>query len=460
MRSFPDWLWLRIANLHGSDLQDVSGIRPNWQIHEQRRSADSLADISCYESHSCSHMHHCLLSEDGFRVGQIPSNGLWTGDLSYLNHVSLPNSPSSNLSLGNSDTTTLEHLPAEHRFNNNIDGFSDQSCLLHHQRTIYDINSGFQSKKLPPDPYDLYHEVLYSLESVRDSHYCQHSTDGPLTTWDPDLHTRQYISETIQGSVPDQDVKYSGLPVLQTTSYDGLTMLTAPSQPQDFYTISAHSFGPDLSGKHFNQASITPSTPRSNHYSPARAALAAVSHPPPLARPCLPYSLTPKPQLPRTPTDIYTPPWIQGAGRYREGWCGLCRPPRWLLLKNSAFWYDKTYGHGISAVTGEYFDGPKDVRVHTGDGAGLGSVFGHARCDSTETYSGHEDLEMRNWEERKLGHEGGIECGNEKQQKEGLCGTCGAWIVLGSGRKGKVLGMSWFRHAYKVIAWLRYFKIR
>jgi len=405
------------------------------------------------------HAHICTIAHSptiGFQLGEISSKSMWTGDLSYLNHVSLPNSPSSNSSFGKSNATMLEHLPAEHRYNHNKDDFSNQLCLLHHQRTIYDINLGFPSQNLPPDHYDPYHEVSYSPESVQDSHYCQHPTDDPLTTWDSDLHIPQYMSEFILGSVSDQDAEYSGPHVMQATSSHGLTMPTVPSQPQDFYTISAQSFGPDPSWKHSHQASsLPPPTPRSHLYSPTRVALAAVSHPTLPARPCSLYSLTLKTQPARTPTDLYTPRLIRGAGRYREGLCSLCRPARWLLLKNSAFWYDKTFGHGISAVTGEYFDGPKEVRVYRGNTIGLGSALERSRCNDMEVCSGHEDVDMGSCEERKLGYDGRLECGNEKQQKEGLCGTCGAWVVLGSGRKGKVLGMSWFRHAYKVIQRLR-----
>lgn len=99
--------------------------------------------------------------------------------------------------------------------------------------------------------------------------------------------------------------------------------------------------------------------------------------------------------------DLYTPRWVRGHGNKREGWCGLCKPGRWLVLKNSAFWYDKSFTHGVSAATGAAFQGPQDTR-------------------RTE---GNLDL----W--------------------EGLCGSCGEWIALVSSKKK---GTTWFRHAYKV----------
>ncbi|KFA70020.1 hypothetical protein S40285_02050 [Stachybotrys chlorohalonatus IBT 40285] len=98
--------------------------------------------------------------------------------------------------------------------------------------------------------------------------------------------------------------------------------------------------------------------------------------------------------------DLYTPRWVRGHGNKREGWCGICKPGRWLVLKNSAYWYDKSFTHGISAATGNPFQEPQDTR----------------RMD------GNPDV----W--------------------EGLCGSCNEWIALVSSKKK---GTTWFRHAYK-----------
>lgn len=103
----------------------------------------------------------------------------------------------------------------------------------------------------------------------------------------------------------------------------------------------------------------------------------------------------------RFPGDLYTPVWVRGHGNEREGWCGLCKPGRWLVLKNSAFWYDKSFTHGVSAATGRAFEGPIDTRRMEGN------------------------LEL--W--------------------EGLCSSCREWIALVSSKKK---GTAWFRHAYKV----------
>lgn len=103
----------------------------------------------------------------------------------------------------------------------------------------------------------------------------------------------------------------------------------------------------------------------------------------------------------RFPGDLYTPKWVRGHGNKREGWCGLCKPGRWLVLKNSAFWYDKSFTHGVSAASGAAFQGPQETR----------------RTD------GNPDV----W--------------------EGHCGNCGDWVALVSSKKK---GTTWFRHAYKV----------
>ena len=110
----------------------------------------------------------------------------------------------------------------------------------------------------------------------------------------------------------------------------------------------------------------------------------------------------PRAQELRFEGDMYTPRFVRGHGNKREGWCGICKPGRWLVLKNSAFWYDKSFSHGISAATGAAFEGPRETR----------------------RMKGNPDV----W--------------------EGLCGSCGDWIALISSKKK---GTTWFRHAYKVI---------
>lgn len=127
--------------------------------------------------------------------------------------------------------------------------------------------------------------------------------------------------------------------------------------------------------------------------------------------------LIPHEQELRFEGDLYTPRWVRGHGNKREGWCGICKPGRWLVLKNSAYWYDKSFTHGISAATGSPFQEPQETR----------------RMD------GNPDV----W--------------------EGMCGSCNEWIALVSSKKK---GTTWFRHAYKVcrstspaLLFLRYLRL-
>lgn len=98
--------------------------------------------------------------------------------------------------------------------------------------------------------------------------------------------------------------------------------------------------------------------------------------------------------------DLYTSRWVRGHGNKREGWCGICKPGRWLVLKNSAFWYDKLFTHGISAATGQQFVEPERMRQMDGN----------------------------------------------PEVWEGLCNSCKDWVPLVSSKKK---GTTWFRHAYK-----------
>ncbi|KAK2855763.1 hypothetical protein FQN49_004864 [Arthroderma sp. PD_2] len=111
-------------------------------------------------------------------------------------------------------------------------------------------------------------------------------------------------------------------------------------------------------------------------------------------------SMVPREQELRFDGDMYTPTWVRGHGNKREGWCGICKPGRWLILKNSAYWYDKSFTHGISATTGQAFSPPKETR----------RTEGNANI----------------W--------------------EGLCENCDQWVGLVSSKKR---GTTWFRHAYK-----------
>ncbi|CAG8475657.1 4965_t:CDS:2 [Paraglomus occultum] len=67
-------------------------------------------------------------------------------------------------------------------------------------------------------------------------------------------------------------------------------------------------------------------------------------------------------QPPRFESDMYTPRWVRGVGKSKEGLCPHCNPPRWYKTKISAYWYHLNYQHGISSITGRPFAGPVSER--------------------------------------------------------------------------------------------------
>ncbi|EED20026.1 conserved hypothetical protein [Talaromyces stipitatus ATCC 10500] len=137
----------------------------------------------------------------------------------------------------------------------------------------------------------------------------------------------------------------------------------------------------------------------------------------------------------RFENDLYTPRWVRGHGNKREGWCGICKPGRWLVLKNSAFWYDKSFSHGVSAVTGRAFEGPKSIRR-------IKRIKNNpdSRTNSWPAGGGGEGSENRGIvSTSRLG-------GKTTTTWEGLCGSCNEWIALVSSKKK---GTTWFRHAYR-----------
>ncbi|CAG8594204.1 9136_t:CDS:10 [Funneliformis mosseae] len=62
--------------------------------------------------------------------------------------------------------------------------------------------------------------------------------------------------------------------------------------------------------------------------------------------------------------DMYTPRWVRGVGKSKEGLCPHCEPVRWLKTKISAYWYHLNYQHGISSITGRPFTQPTSERVN------------------------------------------------------------------------------------------------
>ena len=57
--------------------------------------------------------------------------------------------------------------------------------------------------------------------------------------------------------------------------------------------------------------------------------------------PAGPYNMDeiPREQRLKSANDMYTPRWVRYQGAAKEGLCDICKPGKWLQLKNSAFWY-------------------------------------------------------------------------------------------------------------------------
>lgn len=151
----------------------------------------------------------------------------------------------------------------------------------------------------------------------------------------------------------------------------------------------------------------------------------------------------------RFPGDLYTPTFIRKYGPKREAWCGLCQPGRWLVLKNSAFWYDRSFtyvpfpcitfraathafqttslsGHLLRVIL--YPRGRKlNLRPFR---HGISAATGAPFAEPIQTRRGAKKI----W--------------------EGLCEGCGKWVTLNASKRG---GVPWFRHAYKVSGiWLAF----
>ncbi|CAG8583549.1 3662_t:CDS:10 [Dentiscutata heterogama] len=102
--------------------------------------------------------------------------------------------------------------------------------------------------------------------------------------------------------------------------------------------------------------------------------------------------------------DMYTPRWVRGVGKSKEGLCPHCEPARWLKTKISAYWYHLNYQHGISSITGRPFAQPIAERLNKKSG-----------------------------------------------MKEALCHKCNKWILNQSPRDKDVLvpEIYWYKHAQK-----------
>ncbi|KAL1924781.1 uncharacterized protein VTP21DRAFT_4435 [Calcarisporiella thermophila] len=69
-----------------------------------------------------------------------------------------------------------------------------------------------------------------------------------------------------------------------------------------------------------------------------------------------------RPNLPRGPSDLYTPRWAKGIGVSKSGLCPLCPGERWFNMKFSAYWYHLHFFHGVSSLNGRPFAPPVAYR--------------------------------------------------------------------------------------------------
>lgn len=234
------------------------------------------------------------------------------------------------------------------------------------QRTPYQLNNSYSTQfgYSPLNPHN-------GLSSV--------SNEAGITTFAAPGQTLAYSQRMSAGAHFMLHHGYPGIP-RQLPSQHLYSML-----PSDgIHTYSGHyadlSDPPDL----FASLSEKPSDPPEEDMNPSDP------------------EMVPHEQELRFAGDLYTPKWVRGQGNKREGWCGLCKPGRWLVLKNSAYWYDKSFTHGVCAQTGAAFAAP----------------------DATRRIEGNADA----W--------------------EGLCGQCGEWLSLVSSKKKGPT--TWFRHVSKV----------
>eukprot|EP00834_Sanchytrium_tribonematis_P004338 NODE_207_length_12890_cov_0.936518.p8 type:complete len:159 gc:universal NODE_207_length_12890_cov_0.936518:9587-9111(-) len=57
-------------------------------------------------------------------------------------------------------------------------------------------------------------------------------------------------------------------------------------------------------------------------------------------------------QFIKSKEDLYTPIYVRGKGKTKEGLCRLCKRPSWFNIKISQYWYHLNIIHGISSSTG------------------------------------------------------------------------------------------------------------
>jgi ankyrin repeat protein len=97
--------------------------------------------------------------------------------------------------------------------------------------------------------------------------------------------------------------------------------------------------------------------------------------------------------------DLFTPGWVRGHGKDKEGFCGRCEPGLWHKMQDMSYENDLTYRHGIDS-SGIPLPRPSSIQP----------VEGHAKM----------------W--------------------KGYCEACQGWRTLRTTK----MGWNWFRHCVKV----------
>ncbi|KAI8326213.1 hypothetical protein GQ54DRAFT_336821 [Martensiomyces pterosporus] len=114
-----------------------------------------------------------------------------------------------------------------------------------------------------------------------------------------------------------------------------------------------------------------------------------------------------EPNATRGTYDMYTPRWIRGIGKGKEGLCPACFDDGkfvWRRMKCSAYWYHLNYFHGISSLTGRPFPKPESKRT--------------------------------------------VQDSSGRQRDQGLCHICDKWVYIDSSRKVQinVPEIYWWKH--------------
>lgn len=290
----------------------------------------------------------------------------------------------------NSPTPVLNNLPAA-----NSGGIARSSPSHRYRTSPYPSNPGrrrsfttgslARTQRSSPFAYSSYQTPSFALEHT--SPLANNVTTSQVIDWNPfkceaslfdDMHV-SINSTFIPSSFHNPHHKASHSDPSITTELDSNLPSSIAPNSQCEHSFAGSSEPPNLFGA-LNERPISPPAEDMNPENEDDM---------------------PRVQELRFEGDLYTPRYVRGHGNKREGWCGICKPGRWLVLKNSAFWYDKSFTHGISAATGAPFESPTGTRP----------------------MKSNSDV----W--------------------EGLCHSCGEWIALISSKKK---GTTWFRHAYKV----------